>query len=330
MSSFAARAFGCAAKLLLVATAVLPVVAFADPDTAWPTRPVTIVSPYNPGGTNDVQARLLADAFQRILGQPFIVKNVNGAAGAIGGEQVMNARPDGYTLLLTNIGAMVVQPVVMSPPPYDPVRNFTAVAKVSDTYAFVGVSADLPVKNVAELVALAKREPGKLNYTSAGSGSFGNFIGEYFKLLTGTDIMHIPSRSSSAAITEIKGGRVQLMFDPLVLPQASDGRVKVLAVVSKTRLPIAPQVPTVKEAGGPELGVTAWYGLFGPADMPRDIVAKLEDATRKAMADPGIRSKMTAAGLVANVQTGDAFRSLIESDLKVFNEVKTKAKLSVE
>jgi tripartite-type tricarboxylate transporter receptor subunit TctC len=326
MSLLAARVLRFAA----LAIAAMPLAAPAESGTAWPTRPVTIVSPYNPGGTNDIQTRLLADAFQRIFGQPFIVKNVNGAAGAIGGEQVMNARPDGYTLLLTNIGAMIVQPVVMSPPPYDPVKNFTPIAKVSDTYAFVGVSADMPVKNVGELVALAKREPGKLNYTSAGSGSFGNFIGEYFKLLTGTDIAHIPARSSSSAITEIKAGRVQVMFDPLVLPQSTDGRVKVLAVVSKTRLPIAPQVPTVSEAGGPELGVTAWYGLFGPPNMPRDIVAKLEAGLHKAMADPDMKSKMVAAGLAPNVQTGEAFRNVIESDLKVFTEVKVRAKLSVE
>ncbi|MCZ4311943.1 tripartite tricarboxylate transporter substrate binding protein [Comamonadaceae bacterium G21597-S1] len=313
--------------LATVATALLAATAHAQ---TWPSRTVTIVSPYNPGGTNDIPARILADGFQKIFGHPFIVKNVNGAAGVVGSQQVMNAPADGYTLLMTNIGAMVVQPVVKSPPPYDPLKNFTPIAKVSDAYAFIGVPADLPAKNVGDLIALAKQQPGKLNYSSAGSGSFGNFLGEYFKLLTNTDIVHIPGKGSGAAVIELKAGRVQAMFDPLVLPQASDGRIKVLAVVSKTRLPEVPNIPTVREAGGPDLGVTAWFGLFGPANLPQDIVTKLEAATERVLSDPETRKNLLALGLTPNVQTSAQFRTAVETNLKLFGEVKTKAKLSVD
>ena len=328
MSSKFARRVGL--RLAIAAMAALSGAAWAQATGGWPNRTVTIVSPYNPGGTNDIPARILADGFQRIFGQSFIVKNVNGAAGVIGSNEVMRAAPDGYTLLLTNIGAMVVQPVVKTPAPYDPLQNFTAIAKVSDAYAFVGVSADVPARDVGELVALAKASPGKLNYSSAGSGSFGNFVGEYFKLLTGTDIMHIPGKGSGAALMEMKAGRIQLMFDPLVLPQAADGKIKVLAVVSHNRLPSLPNIPTVKEAGGPALGVTAWYGLFGPANLPKDVVAKLEAATEKVLADPEVRKKLGDLGLYPNLQKSDAFQASLRADLKLFQDVKTKANLNVE
>lgn len=316
---------------LAAAAAALPVSALAQQTvTAWPSKPITIVSPYSPGGTNDIPARILAEGFQRVFNQTVIVKNVNGAAGVVGGNEVMRAPPDGYTLLLTNIGAMVVQPVVRTPAPYDPLTNFTSIARVSDAYAFVGVPGDLPVKNVGELVALAKKQPGKLNYSSAGSGSFGNFLGEYFKLLTGTDIVHVPGKGSSAALIDLKSGRVQAMFDPLVLPQSSDGRIRTLAVVSNKRLPNLPNVPTVKEAGGPDLGITAWYGLFGPANMPRDIVAKLEAAVDKVINEPETRKKMIDIGLTPNVQKGEQLHAAIEQDLKLFTDVKQRANLTVE
>ncbi|WP_342133370.1 Bug family tripartite tricarboxylate transporter substrate binding protein [Hydrogenophaga sp. OTU3427] len=317
------------AHALVLALAALPFTA-ALAQTNWPTRTVTLVSPYNPGGTNDIPARILADGFQRIFGQSFIVKNVAGAAGVVGTQQVMNAAADGYTLLSTNIGAMVVQPVVKTPAPYDPVNHFTSVAKITDAHAFLGVSGDLPVNNVGELVALAKKTPGQLNYSSSGSGSFGNFVGEYFKLLTGTDIVHIPGKGSAGAVMEMKAGRIQLMFDPLVLPQAADGRIKALAVVSKTRLPTLPNMPTVKEAGGPELGITAWFGLFGPAHLPKDIVAKLEAATEKVLADPETRKKLLDLGLSPNYQGSAAFRAELEGEMKLFTDVRTRAKLSVE
>lgn len=317
-------------RLLVGLAAALPLATLAQPGAAWPSKPITLISPYAPGGTNDIPARILAEGFQKLFNQTVIVKNVNGAAGVLGGNEVMRAAPDGYTLLVTNIGAMVVQPVVRTPAPYDPVQSFTPITRISDAYAFVGVSGDLPVKNVGELVALAKKSPGQLNYSSAGSGSFGNFLGEYFKLLTGTDIVHVPGKGSSAALIELKAGRVQAMFDPLVLPQSADGRIKMLAVVSKTRLPNLPDVPTVKEAGGPELGITAWYGLFGPPGMPRDVVAKLEAATEKVLSDPETRKKMVDLGLTPNIQKGDQFRATIEQDLKLFADVKNRAKLTVE
>lgn len=306
-----------------------PLLSHAQSDN-WPSKAVTIVSPYNPGGTNDVPARIFAEGFQRIFGQSFIVKNVPGAAGIVGSNAVMNATPDGYTLLSTNSGAMIVQSIVKTPSPYDPLRNFTPIVKFVDASTFIGVNGDLPVKNVGELIALAKREPGKLNYSSSGSGSFGNFLGEYFKLMTGTDIVHIPGKGSAAAVMEMKAGRVQLMFDPIVLPQSSDGRVKVLATTGSERVEGQPNIPTVKEAGGPEMAIDAWFGLFGPANLPREVVAKLEAASKKVMEDPETRKKFLNLGLIPKVQGSAPFRAQVESDIRLYTDVKTRAKLVVE
>lgn len=317
-------------QLLALAAAATMIPTHAMAQGTWPNRPVTIISPYNPGGTNDVPARILADEFQKIFGQPIIVKNVPGAAGIVGTQQVMNAPSDGYTLLLSNSGAMQVQPVVKSPKPFDPVKNFTPIAKVSEAYAFIGVPGDLPVKNVGDLIALAKKQPGQLNYSSAGIGSAGHFVGEYFKMLTGTDIPHIPSKGSAAGVMEMKAGRIQLMFDPLVVPQSADGRVKVLAIVSKNRLPQVPEIPTVKESGGPEMDLTGWFALFGPANLPPEVLVKLESATEKIIADPETRKKLQQASLTPAFQKGMPLRMNIEEGLRLHEEIKRRANLVID
>lgn len=323
--------FGITRRLTLLATAVLGLGAIAPAQAqSWPTRTVTIISPYSPGGTNDVVARLFADRLGKALGQSFVVENKPGAAGILGATLVANASPDGYTLLAGNNGSMVVQSVVKTPSPYNPATAFTPLAKLADAPNYIGISADLPVNSVGELIALAKKEPGKLNYSSAGSGSFGNFMGEYLKLLTGTDIVHIPAKSSGPALTELMAGRIQLMIDPLVLSQRSGGRVKVLATTQNTRIDAFPDIPTIKESGGPELEITGWFGLVGPAKLPKDIVDKIEAVSRTLAADPEARKMLSASGLVTNLLTGAQFGALIRDDVQRYTEVKTRAKMVVE
>jgi tripartite-type tricarboxylate transporter receptor subunit TctC len=316
--------------LALGLAAVAPFAAAQAPAEAWPSRTVTIVSPYNPGGTNDVVARLVADRLQKTFGQSFIVENKAGAAGIVGSNAVMRASPDGYTLLSANNGALIVQSVVKTPSPYDPGTAFTPITKVADAPNFIGVSGDLPVQSVAELVALAKREPGKLNYSSSGSGSFGNFMGEYFKLLTGTDIVHIPGKGSAAALNEMMAGRIQLMIDPLVLSQRQGGRVKVLATTQSTRVEAYPDIPTLKESGGPELGIVGWFGLLGPANLPRDIVEKIDNATRAVLADPEARKILSTAGLIPAPLGSAPFGALIREDVRRYNDIKQRSRMAVE
>jgi len=316
---------------MLAAAALLAVSAIAPAQAqSWPGKTVTIISPYGPGGTNDVIARLFADRLSKALGQPFVVENKPGAAGILGATMVANAAPDGYTLLSGNNGALIVQSVVKNPSPYNPSTAFTPIAKLADAPNYIGVSADLPVNSVGELIALAKKEPGKLNYSSAGSGSFGNFMGEYLKMLSGIDIVHIPAKSSGPALTELMAGRIQLMIDPLVLSQRNGGRVKVLATTQKSRLEAYPDIPTIKESGGPEMEITGWFGLVGPAKLPKEIVDKIEAVARNIAADLEARKMLSAAGLVPNLVTGAQFGTLIRDDLQRYTEVKTRARMAVE
>jgi tripartite-type tricarboxylate transporter receptor subunit TctC len=297
---------------------------------AWPSKPVTLVSPYNPGGTNDVPARLFGDGFEKLLGQRFIIRNQPGAAAIVGSKAVMAAPADGYTLLSTNIGGMVVQAAAKSPAPYHPLKDFTPIVQFVQGAIFIGVNAELPVKDVGELIAMAKKEPGKLTYSSAGSGSFGNLMGEYFKMLTGTDILHVPGKGSASAALEMKAGRINLMFDPIVLPQSTDGRIRVLAVAGRERTASVPNIPTVREAGGPDMDLQGWFGLFGPAGLPAEVVGKLEQASRTVIADPEIQKKFLALGISPVMLDTAAFRARIETDYRLITELITKAKLTID
>lgn len=301
----------------------------AQPGT-WPTKPVTIISPYNPGGTNDVPARIYAEGFERLLGQRFIVRNQPGAAAILGSRTVMSSPADGYTLLSTNIGGMAVQSAARNPSPYHPLRNFTPIVKFVDSVNFIGVNGDLPVSNVTELVALAKSQPGKLNFSSSGVGSYGHLMGEMFKMLTGTDIVHVPGKGSADAALEMKAGRIHLMFDPIVLPQASDGRIKVLAVFSDQRLAQHPNIPTLSEAGAPAMPQDAWFGLFGPAGLPDEVVSRLETAARTIAADPEVRAKFQNLGLSPVMAGASEFRSRVEGSMKWISETVARAKISLE
>ncbi|MFN5881863.1 MAG: Bug family tripartite tricarboxylate transporter substrate binding protein [Burkholderiales bacterium] len=297
---------------------------------AWPSKPVTLVSPYNPGGTNDVPARLFGDGFEKLLGQRFIIRNQPGAAAIVGSKAVMAAPADGYTLLSTNIGGMVVQAAAKNPAPYHPLKDFTPIVQFVQGAIFIGVNAELPVKDVGELIAMAKKEPGKLTYSSAGSGSFGNLMGEYFKMLTGTDILHVPGKGSANAALEMKAGRINLMFDPIVLPQSTDGRIRVLAVAGRERTASVPNIPTVREAGGPDMDLQGWFGLFGPAGLPAEVVGKLEQASRTVIADPEIQKKFLALGISPVMLDTAAFRARIETDYRLITEIITKAKLTID
>jgi tripartite-type tricarboxylate transporter receptor subunit TctC len=319
-------------RLTLLAAAALVAVSAFGPAQAqsWPSKTVTIISPYAAGGTNDVVARLFADRLTKALGQSFVVENKPGAAGILGATLVANAAPDGYTLLSGNNGGLIVQPVVKSPSPYEPSTAFTPLAKLADAPNYLGINAEVPAKTVGELIELAKKEPGKLNYTSAGSGSFGNFMGEYFKLLTATQIVHVPSKSSGPGLTEMMAGRIQMMIDPQVLQQRDGGKIRVLATTQKKRVEAFPDIPTIKESGGPEMEITGWFGLVGPAKLPKDIVDKIE-AVAKAMGnDPEARKTLLAAGLLPNLVTGAPFAILIRDDLRRYTEIKVNAKMVVE
>ena len=308
----------------LAAALALPGMAQAQ---QWPSRPITLVSPYPPGGTNDIVGRLFADRLSAKFGQPIIVENRAGAAGIVGSLAVSKAAPDGYTLLMANNGALVIQPLVSVQAKYDAVTSFTPIVRLAVAYQFVGVNAELPVKSMADLVALAKKEPGKLNYGSAGTGSFGHFSGEMLRLLTGAQMQHVPYRGSASAVTDLAGGQIQVMFDPLVLSQVNGDRVRVLGTTAPARLERYPGVPTMKEAGLPAFDPLGWFGYFGPPDLPKEIALKIAEAAAEFAKEPETIQKLEAAGLTTGTMLPDEFAAFIKDYKVKYEDIKRRANI---
>jgi len=306
-------------------------VALALPGVAqaqqWPARPITLISPYPPGGTNDIVGRLFADKLSAKLGQPIIVENRAGAAGIVGSLAVSRAAPDGYTLLMANNGALVIQPLVSAQAKYDAVISFTPIVRLAVAYQFVGVNADLPAQSMTDLVALARKEPGKLNYGSAGTGSFGHFSGEMLRLLTGAQMQHVPYRGSASAVTDLAGGQIQVMFDPLVLSQVNGDRVRVLGTTAPARLQRYPGVPTMKEAGLPAFDPIGWFGYFGPPDLPKEIALKIAEAAAEFAREPETIEKLEAAGLSTGTMLPDEFAAFIKDYKVKYEDIKRRANI---
>lgn len=317
-------------RTLLAAAAVAPFAAPSQAQDAWPSRPVTIVSPYAPGGTNDTVARLVADRLQKALGQPFVVDNKPGAAGIVGAKLVMGAKPDGYTLLAGNNGGLIVQAAGRLPSPYDPATQLTPIMKVATAMQFISVSSDLPVRTIGELIAHARKNPGKLNFSSAGVGSFGHFLAEYLQMLAGIELVHVPARGSAAALTEMMAHRVHMMIDPLPLTQAADNRIRILCTVSPQRYEAYPQYPTIRESGGPDLDLTGWFGLQGPTGLPPDVVSRIVAVGRTLDSDAEARKTLTTGGLIAAHLSGPAFLEQIQGDLKKVADIRARARIVIE
>lgn len=315
--------------LLAIAISALAVVSDAQAQQQWPTRPITVISPYPPGGTNDIVGRLFTDRMATKLGQPIVVENRPGAAGIVGSLAVSRATADGYTLLISNNGALVVQPLVSEQAKYDVLKNFTPIARLAVSYPYLGVNADLPVKTLAELVEYAKKMPGKLNFGSAGTGSFGQFCSEMLKLQSGIEMVHVPYRGSSAAVTDLAGGQIQVMFDPLVLSQKDSGRVRVLAMTAPERSKRYPDIPTTKEAGFADLDPIGWFGFFGPPGLPKDIVQKFADAAAEVAKDPEIAQRLEAAGVDPGFLPPVQFEATLAPYKAKFEDIAKRANIQV-
>ena len=316
--------FGALLVALLLSAHVLPGTALAQ---QWPARLITLISPYPPGGTNDIVGRLFADKLAAKLGQPIIVDNRPGAAGIVGSLAVSRAEADGYTLLMANNGALVIQPLVSAQAKYDAVTSFTPIVRLAVAYQFVGVNSELPVKSMSDLVALAKKEPGKLNYGSAGTGSFGHFSGEMLRILTGAQMQHVPYRGSAAAVTDLMSGQIQAMFDPLVLSQKDGGRVRVLATSAPKRLSRYPDVPTMAEAGLPDFNPAGWFGFFGPPGLPKEIAQKIAEAAAEFAKEPDTIEKLEAAGLVPGTMLPEEFAAFLKTYKVQYEDIKRRANI---
>ena len=307
------------AALIAMVVATCPVHA-----QVWPAGPLTLIVPYAPGGTSDNVARLAADRLSRALGQPVIVDNKPGAGGMIGTALAAHAKPDGYTLLLVNNATLVIQPLVSANVPYAPEKDFTFIASMLDAQQFIGASAKFGTPTLAAFIDKLKANPGKFNYGSAGSGSFGNFSGEFFKLVTGTDFLHVPYKGSNPALLDLIANRIQAEFDPVVTSQSKSG-VDVLAVMSDRRFAGAPEVPTTVELGFPQLVLPGWFGIGGPKGIPPEITAKIAAILMDAVNEPGMAERAIGWGLQAAPRGTAESTAMLAEDLRRYADIKARA-----
>jgi tripartite-type tricarboxylate transporter receptor subunit TctC len=313
--------------LVALALSALSLAAPADAQS-FPNHPLTLVSPFPAGSGSDTTARAVSPGLSRVLGQPVVVENRPGAGGSIGAQYVAKAKPDGYTLFLASLSFSVL-PSLMELG-FDPVKDFEAVTLMGLQAMALVVPTTLPVNSMAELVALAKSQPGKLNYASAGIGSIGHLTGELLKSERSLDIVHVPFKGTPEALTAIMTGQVQmgLIAMPTVEPQIKAGKVKVLGVTGNKRQASLPDVPTMTEAGFPSMGDSVWYAVLVPAGTPKDVVARLNDAFRHVLADPATIQRLEGPAKTSpTVSTPQEATAYVRSQLAKWSGVAKRAGL---
>ncbi len=302
----------------LLAASALHGVAPADAQN-YPNRPIKVVVPFPPGGPTDGMARIISDRLHAVLGQPIVVENRGGAGGGIGGKFVADADPDGYTVLMTPGGALTTGPLVNPQIGYDPVKVFAPVGELIETPLIISVRADLPVNSLAEAVAYAKDNPGKLRWGSQGYGTSPHLLAEMFKLEAGVNILHVPYRGTAPLLNAILAGEVNIIADPSTtsLPHIQAGKLRAIAIAGIERYAELPNVPTTAEAGFPKLLSPFWLAVVAPAATPRDIIDKLNDAFRQALAVPDTRARLAALGAEIKIGTpGDLDKMLAAERLR--------------
>ncbi len=289
----------------------------------WPSRPLRIIAAQSPGGVTDMLARTLAQKFNEAWKQPAVVENRAGAAGAIGTEAVVKAAPDGYTLLLSSAGPIVINPGLYPKLGYDPLRDLTAVAFVAASPLMLVVHPSVPAHSVKALVALARAQPERLTYGSGGNGSPPHLTAELFKTATGTRLTHVPFKGSAPSVLALVGGQIDLSFTTIVISiaQVKANRLRALAVTSPKRSRAVPALPTMIEAGVPEFESQQWFGLFGPAALPKDIVARLHAETLRLMENAELRERLAADGGEHTAMSAEQFAAYIRADAARWTQV---------
>ena len=309
-------------KTLLAAA--LAATAFVLPARAqtFPDRPIKIIVPFGPGGFTDVAARILQKELAPALGQAVIIENRPGAGSTIGTDAVAKAAPDGYTLVMIST-AHVISPHLYKQMPYDPLKDFTPVMKLAEGPYVLVVHPSLPAKNVAELVALAKAQPGTIDYASSGNGSAQHLVGALFTTMAGVNLNHVPYKGSNQAMNDVLGGQVKVSFVgvPNALPNLNSGKLKALGVSTAKRYAELPDVPTIAEAGVPGYDATIWLGLLAPPGTPREIVAKLNADISRILSTAEARKLMASAGVDVATSTPEDFGRLMQSELDRWGKV---------
>jgi tripartite-type tricarboxylate transporter receptor subunit TctC len=314
--------------IAFMAVGAIPVLAHA---ADYPNHPVTIVVPFGAGGSADVYARVLAQKLGAEFKQSFIVENRPGAGAVIGTQYVAKSAPDGYTLMMMS-NTQTVNESLLHNKPYELMRDFAAVAPVNEAPLVLVTRAALPVKNLTELIALAKKEPGKLNFASSGTGTPYHMAGEYFKSLAGVNIVHIPYKSSGAARTDVLGGQVDMMFDSVatMTDLISSGRVRAIATTGKTRSNVLPNVPTVAELGLPTYTATIWLGLMAPKNTPADVIQLLNQKISAIVSEKDLVDVWAKSGTTPMKMSPAAFTGFLNNDIVQQRKIVETAHITVE
>jgi tripartite-type tricarboxylate transporter receptor subunit TctC len=316
-------------SLLLAAAGALAGTAVAQD---WPTKPVKIVVPFSPGGFADSGARAISDKLAARLGQSVLIENRVGASGNIGAESVARSAPDGYTLLLGFDGTMVINPHVFARIPFDTLRDFAPVTKLGDAPSLVVAHPSLPVKDMRELIALAKAKPGSLSYGTSGTGNTPHLVGEMLNQRAGIDLQHVPYKGGAQAIADAVGGQIPLSFTAIAGAQQflKSGKLKALGVTSRQRVPALPDTPTFIESGLPDFVVNSWIGILAPAKTPRPIVERLQREIAAALKDPDVQARYAVLGNDPVGNTPEEFAAQIRADLAQWGPIVKRAGVRIE
>jgi tripartite-type tricarboxylate transporter receptor subunit TctC len=287
----------------------------------WPARPVKIIAPFAPGGSADTLGRIVAKKLTEQLKESFVVENRAGAGGVLGSELAANAAPDGYTLVVSGIASHVIAPQLPGGTPYDPMKDFTHIALLGGPPAVLAVNPSVPAKNLKEFVELAKAKP--MSYGSPGNGTQGQLVAELFKQKAGIKLQHVPYKGASNAVTDMMGGQIESVSTTLstAAGQIKAGRARALALSSAARLPDYPDVPTFAESGYPDIIATVWFSISGPANMPADIVQKLNAEIRRAMETSEVRDRLRQDGVTPNRLDAREFTAFVADELQRWSPI---------
>jgi tripartite-type tricarboxylate transporter receptor subunit TctC len=297
----------------------------------FPDRPIRLIVPFPAGGPNDIIARVVGQRMSELAGQPVVIENRGGQGGVLGTDAVAKSKPDGYTIAITSAGALTISPS-MEKVAYDTLKDLQPITLVATVPEMLVVATNVPAKNMSELVALAKAQPGKLNFASTGPGGLPHLAGELLKLTAKIDIVHVPYRGAAPAVTDLLGQQVQMVFLdlPIILPQIKTGALRPIAVGSAERAPTAMEVPTTAEAGMPNLRIENWYGMVAPAGTPPAVVAALNRITTEAMRDPAVKEKLASQGTELVGDTPEHFRDFIAAEMVRWAKVTKDAGVTTE
>jgi tripartite-type tricarboxylate transporter receptor subunit TctC len=308
-------------RTLLTGLSVLLLPALAAAED-FPNKPIRLIVPFPAGGPNDIIARVVGQRMSELIKQPVLIDNRGGQGGVLGTDAVAKAAPDGYTIAIASAGALAISPS-MEKVAYDTMKDLQAITLVATVPEMLVVAANVPAHDMKELIALAKAQPGKLNFASSGAGSLTQLAGELFKLKANIDIVHVPYRGAAPAVNDLLGQQVQMAFLdlPILLPQIRAGGLRAIAIGAPERAPTAMEVPTTAEAGMPDFLVENWYGMVAPAGTPPAIVATLNKFATEAMRDPAVKEKLASQGAELIGDTPEHFRDFIAAEIAKWAKV---------